>query len=183
MATDIVPSSRSTPRFYRSKAGGNLLSFQPSTCVSTALIQCGDVVQLDVNTASNNFRIVKASTMANVPNVISTALVGISGGQDTSDGSTLGLLNRASIPVFVGTADSEFIFATKATVAQHQSTLINTARAIGYDSTLNIFYCDVANSTAGDLLLRVTDVLDPGSSGGYVVARFRSTAVTVTTVR
>ena len=77
----------------------------------------------------------------------------------------------------------EFLFPTKATVAQHQSTLIGTNRAWGYDSTLNIFYCNVANSTATDQLLRIADVVDPGSSNGYVVARFRSTGVAVTTVR
>jgi hypothetical protein len=40
-----------------------------------------------------------------------------------------------------------------------------------------MFYCDVANSTAGDASLVVTDVIDPGSSNGQVVAKFLSTAV------
>ena len=178
MATDLTNSSRTTPRPYRSRSGDyQVFSFEPSTCVSSAKIIYGDVVQFDVNTSSNNFRIVKSSTMANVPNVLSSVFLGIALGADDSDGSTTGQGTKNKITVCLANSHTEFVFPTKATVAQHQSTLVNTRRAIGYDSTLGMFYCDVANSTAGDASLVVTDVLDPGSSNGQVVAKFLSTAV------
>lgn len=181
MPQDITLSSRTVPRLYRSRNGGQVFNYQPSTFAAGSSIVSGDVVQLDVNVSSNNFRIVRSSTGGDP--ALSSAIVGIALANDPSDGSTLGLTNRAPIPVAVGRDGEEFIFPSKATVAQHQSTLIGTNRAIGYDSTLAIFYCNVANSTAGDARVRITDVLDPGSSNGYVVARFLSTAVTVTTVR
>lgn len=179
MATDLTNSTRTTPRPYRSRSADyQVFAFEASTCVSTSLIKYGDVVQYDVNVSSNNFRIVKSSTMANVPNVLSSAFLGIALDNDTSDGSTTGLGTsaRQKLTVCLATPNTEFVWPTKATVAQHASTLINTRRAIGYDSTLSMFYCDVANSTAGDATLVITDVLDPGSSNGQVVAKFLSTA-------
>lgn len=180
MATDLTNSSRTTPRPYRSRSGDfQVWSFEASTCVSSALIRYGDVVQYDVNVSSNNYRIVKSSTMANVPNVVSTAFLGVAVDADTSDGSTsgLGTSARQKLAVVLANNHTEFLWPTKATVAQHQSTLVNTRRAIGYDSTLSMFYCDVANSTAGDAALLVTEVIDPGSSNGQVVAKFLSTNV------
>lgn len=178
MATDLTNSSRTTPRPFRSRRGDfQVFSFEPSTCVSTAKIVYGDVVQFDVNTSSNNFRIVKSSTMANVPNVLSSAFLGVALGADDSDGSTTGQGTKNKITVCIANADTEFLFPSKATVAQHQSTLVNTRRALAYDSTLGMFYCDVANSTAADATLVVTDVPDPGSSNGQVLAKFLSTAV------
>lgn len=178
MATDLTNSSRTCPRPYRSRSGDyQVWSFEPSTCVSTALIRYGDVVQFDVNVSSNNFRIVKSSTMANVPNVLSSVFVGIAVDADGSDGSTLNQGNKTKLSVVLASDQTEFLWPTKATVAQHASTLVNTRRAIAYDSTLGMFYCDVANSTAGDASLVVTDVIDPGSSNGQVVAKFLSTTV------
>lgn len=177
MATDLTNSSRTCPRPYRSLSGDyRVQSFEPSTCVSTAKIAYGDVVQFDVNTSSNNFRIVKSSTMANVPNVLSSVFLGIATDADASDGSTSGQGTKQKITVVLATPATEFLWPTKATVAQHASTLVNTRRAIAYDSTLGMFYCDVANSTAGDASLVVTEVIDPGSSNGQVVAKFLSTA-------
>lgn len=178
MATDLTNSSRTTPRPYRSRKGDFTIShFEPSTCVSTALIKYGDVVQFDVNVSSNNFRIVKSSTMANAPNVLSTAFIGLALDADASDGSTTNQGTKQKVAVVLADSQTEFLFPTKATVAQHASTLVNTRRAIGYDSTLGMFYCDVANSTAGDATLIITEVLDPGSSNGQVVAKFVSTNV------
>lgn len=174
MATDLTNSSRTTPRPYRSRKGDySLYEFDASTCVSTATIRYGDVVQFDVNTAAANYRIVKSSTMANAPTVLSTAFLGIALATSTGDGSTSG----EKITVCLADAATEFLWPSKATVAQHTSTLINTRRAIAYDSTLGMFYCDVANSTAGDASLVITAVPDPGSSNGQVVAKFNSTNV------
>lgn len=178
MATDLTNSTRSTPRPYRSRHGDyQILSFEPSTCVSTAKIVYGDVVQFDVNTSSNNFRIVKASTMATIPTVLSSVFLGIALDADSSDGSTTTQGSKQKITVAIGTPETDFLFPTKCTVAQHQSTLINTRRTLAYDSTLSMFYMDMANSSAGDASLMIVDVLDPGSSNGQVLAKFISTTV------
>src|SRR5690242_15404741 len=100
MPQDITLSSRTTVRPYRTgHSSPRITHFQPSTNAgSTNLIVYGDVVQFDVNTASNSFRIVKESTGSSGA-VLSTATVGIALGADTSDGSTLGLATRQTIPV------------------------------------------------------------------------------------
>jgi hypothetical protein len=176
MATDLTNSSRTSPRPYRSARGDyQIRAYEPSTAASTALIRYGDVVSFDVNTSSNNFRIVKSTSSSNA--VLSSVYLGIALGADDSDGSTTGQGSKNKIPVCLADHTTEFLFPTKATVAQHQSTLVNTRRAIVYDSTLAIYYCDVANSSAAEASLLITDVLDPGSSNGQVLAKFHSTSV------
>lgn len=173
----ITHSSRATPQPYRKGNGGsfNLRAFTPSTGISTATIAYGDVVQFDVNVSTANHRIVKSSTMANVPNVLSTAFLGIAVEPDsTAIGQTV---PERQVLVCLADKDTEFKFPAKVTGAVHGSSLINTRRAIGYDSTLSMFYCDVANSTAGDAALLITDVIDPGTTNGFVVAKFLSTGV------
>lgn len=173
----ITLSSRAQVAPWRSDKGDfRLQSFPGSTGISTATIAYGDIVQFDVNTASNSFRIVKSSTMANVPNVLSTAILGVAVEADsTSIGQTV---RNDKILVATAGPHSEFKFATKATGAQYLSTLIGTRRAVGYDSTLSIFYCDVANSTAGDATIIVTELLnDEGTTNGFLAAKFISTNV------
>lgn len=168
----ITNSTRTCPRPYRSRKGDYWVqTFTASTAISTAVIRYGDVVQFDVNTADAGYKIVKASTMANQPNVISTALLGIAVSNSTGDGST----STEPIQVCVAEPMTEFLFPTKLAGADHTSTLVNKRKAIGYDSTLGMFYMDNANSTAGDATLVVTDIVDPGTSNGLVVAKFLST--------
>lgn len=184
MPQDITLSSRTTVRPYRPEHASHVIRhFQPSTNAgSSNRIKYGDVVQFDVNTASNSFRIVKESTGSSGA-VLSTATVGIALAGDDSDGSTLGLATRQTIPVALGLTSAEFLFPGKVTVAQHASTAINTDRQLQYDSTLEIFVISFTESTAAAQFVRITDVLDPGSSNGYFVGRFRSTCISVTTVR
>jgi hypothetical protein len=184
MPQDITLSSRCIVRPYRSShSAARITHFQPSTfAASSQAIAYGDIVQFDVNTASNGFRVVKCSTGSSGA-VLSTAVVGVALGPDTSDGSTLGLATRQTIPVALGRDDMEFIFPAKCSVAQHQSTCINTDRTVAWDSTLGIFALDFVESTAAKQIVRITDVLDPGSSNGYFVGKFRSTNVSVLTVR
>ena len=182
---DKTNSSRSTPRPYRVRGGSDFsfIRFEESTAVSTATIRYGDVVQFDVNVATAAHRIVKSSTMANVPNVISTALLGIAVETSTSDGSTTGLLssavgfaspNNKTILVCVANPATEFLFPTKSSVVT--STCIGTRRAIGYDSTLSMFYVDIGNSTAGDATVIITEIPEPGNDANNpVVVKFIST--------
>lgn len=171
-------STRTTVRPYMHRGGGSpdVRAFQPSTCLSSAVIVYGDVVQLDVNVSSANHRIVKSSTMANVPNVLSTAFLGIAA---EADGSSVSASSPSDgkVLVYVANAQAEFLWPTKASGTVHASSLVGLRKAIAYDSTLSMFYCDVGNSTAGDASLVITEVPDPGTSNGFVVAKFLSTAV------
>lgn len=187
MPQDITLSSLTTVRPYRPEHASHVIRhFQPSTNAgSSNRIAYGDVVQLDVNTATNSFRIVKCSTGSS-GGVGSTAIVGVALDSDTSDGSTLGLTTRQTIPVAIGLSSAEFRWPSKFTVAQHQSTLVNTDRGVQYDSTLGIFFLGAlspSSNAGGPVNIRITEVLDAGSSNGFVVGRFNSTVVTVTTVR
>lgn len=149
-------------------------SFPQSTCVSSAAIRFGDVVQFDVNVASANHRIVKSSTMANVPNVLSSAFLGIAA--ETPDQSTLSATSPgAECLVYIATPWTEFLFPTKSSAIT--STVVGKRCAIGYDSTLSMFYADFGNSTAGDATVVITDVPDPGTDANNpVVVKFLSTA-------
>jgi len=168
----ITNSTRSCPRPHRSRRGDYWLQeFTASTAISTAVIRYGDVVQFDVNTADASAKIVKSSTMANVPNVISSAFLGIAVQGSTGDGST----STEKLTVCMAEPTTEFLWPTKLAGADHTSTLVNKRKAIGYDSTLGMFYMDNANSTAGDASLVITDVIEPGTTNGLVVAKFLST--------
>lgn len=145
-----------------------------STCVSTAAIKVGNVVQFDIVSDTASHRLVRASTAAGHPN-LSTNIAGVACASDTSDGSTTGLGDGLR-PITFWAADpnTQFIFPTK--IAGTASTLRGTALALGFDSSLGIHYL-AANSSAGDLRVWVTDVINPGDTNGYVVGRFFSTAV------
>ena len=175
----VVHSTRTVVLPYRKQSGGSyrIRHFYESTAISTAVIRAGDVVQFDVNVSTANHRIVKSSTMANVPNVLSTAFLGVAAETSTSDGGTTGLdTNQRKIGVYLANPDTEFLWPTKLGGANHLSSLVGSRRAIGYDSTLGMFYCDAGNSTAGDASLVVTDVIDAGTTNGFVAAKFLSTA-------
>lgn len=174
----INHSTRSTPEPNRTLRGSfRLEAFQPSTCVSSAVIKYGDVVQFDVNVATANHRIVKASTMANVPNVVSTALIGIAAESDESSVSAASP-NPGKLLVYVAERESEFIFPSKTAGSDYQSSLVGLRKAIGYDSTNSMFYLDTGNSTAGDATVIVTGLgSDAGTTNGLIIGRFISTNV------
>ena len=179
---EITHSTRTTPRPYRSRKGSfTVWEYTASTAISTAVIRYGDVVQFDVNTSTANHRIVKSSTMANVPNVISTAFLGIAVETSTGDGtatglnsSAIGVNNAKTIKVCLATPYTEFLFPTKSSVVT--STVIGSRRALAYDSTQSMFYVDIANSTAGDASVIITGVPEPGNDANNpVIAKFLST--------
>lgn len=165
---DVTLSSRTGIRPYRSRAGSPRIVTFPaaSTCASTARIVSGQVVQLDA-TSTSNHKVIRASTAAGHPN-LSTTIVGVAA--QTDDGTT----TDPMLSIWAQDANTEFIFPTK--IAGTASSLVGTALALGFDSTLAIHYA-VANSTAGDLRIWVTDVINAGDTNGFVVGRFVSTAV------
>lgn len=172
---DITLSTGTKPKPYRSRLGTyDLRAFQPSTTVSSAKIVFGDIVQFDVNVASANHRIVKSSTMANAPAVLSSAFIGIAMEDDLSS-VTASQPNPGKILVCVANPQTEFLFATKSVTA---SSHVGLRSQTAYDSTLSIFYINLA-STATDAsnTVVITDVQNPGDTNGYVMAKFLSTAL------
>lgn len=174
---DKVNSSRTVPYPYRSASGTfQMRAFEQSTAVSTAILRVGDLTGFDPQVSTATGRLRKCSTMANVPNVLST-------------GSWLGLAMEAGDPavtaaapstvkltVCLATAGTEFWFPTKSSAVT--STCINVPKALGYDSTLGMFYVDMANSTAGDVTVVVTDVPEPGTDANNpVIVKFLSSVV------
>lgn len=171
---EITLSSRTIVRPWTTRLanGTPLGTFDASTCVSTALIQVGQIVQFDT-TSTATHRLVKAST-AGYPN-LSTNMVGIAMSADTSDGSTTGLgEGKRPITVALFAPGAEFLFPTN--ISAVASTLVNTGLALKFDSTLNIHVL-AANSTAGDQRFWVTRVINAGDTNGFVVAKPISTAV------
>lgn len=175
----IGNSSRSSPRPFRHRNGTfDLRSFPASTIAgSSAKIAYGDVVIFDVNVATANHKIVKASSgMSTVaPNVLSTRIVGVA--VEADEGSPSSIANGSSVVVCCADKDCEFIWPSKEAGSSYQSCLVGTRRAIGYDSTSKFFYADISNSTAGDAALVVTRLYDDvGTTNGRIVAKFLSTA-------
>jgi len=178
---DITLSSLTVIRPYKSRAGSpRIITPDASTAVSTALIKVGQVVQFDTGTSSAAHRVIRCSTAGGHPN-LSTEFAGIAAASDTSDGSTTGQgEGKRQISVWAADANTEFLFPTK--IAGVASTLVGTALALGFDSTLAIHYL-AANSTAGDRRVWVTEVPNPGDTNGYVAGYFTSTAINPTVGR
>lgn len=170
----ITHSSKTGIFAFRTRTGSpRILSPDASTCASTARIQAGQVVQYDA-TSSAAHRIVRASTAAGDPN-LSTNICGIAAATDDSDGSTAGLgEGKRRISVWAADGETEFLFPSK--ISAVASTLVGTALALGFDSTLGFHYLQ-ANSTAGDRRVWVTEVQNPGDTNGFLWGRFTSTAV------
>lgn len=178
MAT-VTNSTRTTVRPFRHRFGTfDIRPFPVSTIVgSSAKIVYGDVVQFDVNVASANFRIVKASSGMSTagPNVLSTAKIGVAVEADA--GLTSSLVYGQQVIVACGDKDSEFVFPTKLAGAAHASSLVGLRGTLDYDSTAKFFYADAA-STAGDGALVFTGLYDTeGTTNGRVVAKFLSTGM------
>lgn len=173
---DYTLSSRSVITPFRCAHGSPRIigSLDASTTANAAgLIKVGQIVQMDGGTSSAAHRLVQAST-GGLPN-LSTSIAGVAAQSDTSDGSTTGLADgKRQISIWAAFPGTEFKFPTNLVTA---STLVGTGLAIKWDSTLGIHHL-AANSTAGDLRVIVTEVLNAGDTNGYVVGRFYSSAVT-----
>lgn len=175
----ITLSSRATPSPYRSDKGDFRISaFQPSTAASTAGIAFGDVVVFDQNTSTANHRVTRLSTITGGGGrILSTAVIGIAVEAESSSPSA-SAANASKVLVASAGQHTEFKFASKLTGAQHASSIVGTRMPLGYDSTLGIVYVDVANSSAGDASVIVTELLsDEGTTNGFVAAKFISTQV------
>lgn len=173
---DFTHSSRSTVRVYRSARGApQIKAFQESTCGSSAVIQAGNVVSLDIAASTANHRIVRCSSATDADPILSTAIVGVAAQGSTSDGSTTGLGTKGrDLIVFLADETTEFLFPTKAVLG---SSLVGTPMRLQWESTLHFHYASVST---GDPRIWVTGLPDnatAGDTGGYIVGKFTSTAV------
>lgn len=174
-------STASHVRPYRVRGGGSppIMWLQESTVVGTGgtssnRIKYGDVVQFDVNVATANHRLVRSSTMAAAPTVLSTAFAGIAGNTPASTATDEAPGPTGGVQVYLATPATEFLFITSAAGTVHVSSLVGTRRNIGYDSTNNIFYANIGNTSGGDGNIVITEVIEPGTTNGFVVAKFVS---------
>lgn len=173
---DFTHSSRSYIKVYRSRYGAPAVrSYDESSAASTAVIKFGQVVMLDATDGATH-RVVRCSTANGADPILATNIVGVSGTDSASDGSTatIGQETR-KVSVYEATPEVEFLFPTKVVIA---STLVNTGLELSWDSTLSIHHVS-ANSTAGDRIVRITDVIPGtvGDTGGFLVGRFYSSVV------
>lgn len=173
---DFTHSSRSAVRVYRSARGTpTIRAFQESTCASTAVIATGNVVSLDIAASTANHRIVRCSSATGADPILSTAIVGVSGANSTSDGSTAGLGQRGrDLIVYLADENTEFLFPTKEIV---ESSLVGKPMRLQWESTLGFHY---VSASTGDPRVWITGLPDnatAGDTGGFLVGKFTSTAV------
>ena len=161
---DKVLSSGDFVRPFRSPWGGYpIRAFGVSTGVSSAIIWMGRQVTLDPG--STNQQYVKAST--------ATATNYIVGYAAETTPSTV--VAGTKISVWEAHPDVEFRAVTKNGLID--STSVGEVKAVVWDSTLNIQYIDLAESTAAKRLVVITQLIDnPGDSGGYVAFRHNQDA-------
>lgn len=182
---DWTASSNSCVRVWRSPYGSpNIKYFEVSTCVSTARIATGELVQFDTVASSASHRVVRSlftggagTNLLNTSNA-SAVLLGIAIEPDTSDGSTLGLGPNRKIGVALFDGIQEFMAYTRWS-GPVTSTMVGQTRALIYDSTLKIWQVDSTNSTTANHSVMITNVPDAyiGDTGAPVAFKIYSSTL------
>ena len=159
---DLTLSSGSFCRPFRSPWGAfPTVTKTTSTGISSNAIRLGALMKLDDRTSTTTHRVCPTST------TIDQLLVGIAA--QTISGSSAA--NFTEIAIWDANPLVEFKAVTKG--ATLLSAQVGTGAALAWDSTLNILYVDLGNSSAGDARVLITDLIDNvGDSGGYVAFRF-----------
>jgi len=140
-----------------------------STGISSNAILLGRVVALDANTASNSHRVLPSSQTAGV--VMSTTIVGVAA--DSPSGGAVGTTNTVDTVIQVWEANPLVEFRANTQGATLQSSQVGALKALVWDSTLNIHKVDLSNSTAANVRVVVTQLIDNiGDSGGAVAFKF-----------
>lgn len=165
---DFTLSSGNICRPYRSPWGAFPTRHMPlSSGISSNAIVLGRIVALDANTDSNASQILPSSNTAGV--VMSTVIVGVAGESPGLPGSTN--TRGTEIPVFEANPMVEFVAYTQG--AALASSAVGKPKAIVWDSTLGIHKVDLANSTAANSRVLVTELVDnEGDTGGRVAFKF-----------
>ncbi len=166
----ISLSSNTVITPYRTRTGSpRIMTFQgASTVASTETIRPGQVVSFLLGTGTSAHRLVRCSSAA--AGILSTSIAGIAA---AAYGPADGTASTGSIAVWVADGVTEFKFPTK--IAGTTPELVGTIMGLNYDSSLAINFLAV-NSTAGDQRVRVTEVLNPGDTNGFVAGVFISSA-------
>ena len=163
--TDFTLSSNSIVRPFRSPWGAFPTRGMPiSTGVSTTTIHLGGLVALD-NRSTGQHRIFESTGASAI--IAEDLIVGIAAQKVSGSTATVDTV----IPVWEANPMVEFKAVTKGAVLANAD--IGATASLGWDSTLNIVYVDLADSTAGNNRVIVTQHIDAiGDSGGYVAFKF-----------
>lgn len=160
--TDFTLSSGSIARPYRSPWGAFPITNRPvSTGISSLAIRLGALMKLDDRTSTCTHRVYPTST------TIDQLLVGFAGAGLSGASAAV----DTEIPVWDANPAVEFQAVTKGGTLAAAN--VGAGAALAWDSTLNIVYVDLGNSSAGDARVLITQLIDQvGDSGGRVAFRF-----------
>lgn len=156
--TDFVLSSGSQIAPHRSPYGGfPIKHLAISTGLTTNAIYKGSLVCLDKT--STLHASVQRSSAVGAPYIVGYAA-------EAASTHAVG----TTIAVYEADPRVEFRGATKNGVLN--STYVGEQKTVAYDSTLNIHYVDLVDSTVANYRVIVTQLIDAvGDSGGYVAFR------------
>lgn len=167
---DFTPGRADFVRPHRSPWGAfPVRTMGLSTGISSAVINVGMVVGLDVNTATNSNLIVPSSLTSNT--VVSTAIVGIA----CENSTALGSQNAQFTQVPVWDANPSIEFRARTRNGLLASSLVGSkTHSILWDSTLRIHLINAgASSATTPVNVCITELLDNvGDSGGAVAFKF-----------
>lgn len=160
---DKTLSSGDFCRPYRSPWGAfPTRTLQLSTGISSAAINLGGLIRLDDRSTAVTNRVYQTVTP------IEPLLAGIAAEAVTTPQAAASVTH---IPVWEANPMVEFKAVTKNGTLQPEH--VGSGKALAWDSTLNLLYVDLGNSSAGDARVLVTELIDQvGDSGGYVAFRF-----------
>jgi hypothetical protein len=167
---DIAPGRADFVRPHRTPWGAfHVRSMGLSTGISSVTVSVGQVVGLDVNTATNGNLIVPSSLTSNT--VVSTSIVGVAAENSTAVGNS----NKQFTQVPVWDANPQQEFRARTRNGLLQSTLVGSNNhSILWDSTLGIHLINVGASCATTPVnVVITELIDNvGDSGGAVAFKF-----------
>jgi hypothetical protein len=139
-----------------------------STGVSTTTIHVGGLVKLDDRTSTCQHRIFQSTGAAAI--IAEDLIVGIAAERISGSTATV----DTTIPVWEANPHVEFRAATKGAALAGSN--VGSAFSLGWDSTLNIVYVDLADSTATNQRVVVTELLGSvGDSNADVAFKFLAT--------
>lgn len=166
---DFTLSSGSICKPHRSPWGAfPTRAYAVSTGVSSNTIHVGRVVTLDWTGSTTAGRILASSANATF------FAVGVAASGASGSTAVTGLPGVATeVSVYEANPMVEFRAATKNGLLA--SSIVGLRKTLAWDSTLNISYVDIIDSTKSNWRVAITALVDQeGDSGGYVAFRFMS---------
>ena len=163
--TDFTLSSGSLVAPHRSPDGGfPIRHMGVSTGLTSNVIYRGSLVCLDKTSTLHSY--VQRSTATAAPYIVGYAA------------ETPPSTSASGTEIAIYEADPRVEFRAVTKNGTLNSTHVGEQKAIVFDSTLNINYVDLVDSTAANLRVIVTELVDAvGDSGGYVAYRHMTGAL------